>query len=65
MADRFFTAVLGAQGALEVTEGAADVGASAFSFRCTYDATGVTKHDAIKALEAIEFYITRDTWPPV
>lgn len=65
MSNRFYTAVLGANGALEVTEGAADVGASPFSFRLTYDATGMTKHDAIKGIKAIQFYITQDTWPPV
>lgn len=65
MADRYYTCVLGANGALEVTEGAAATGANAFDFRVTYDATGVAKHETLKALRAIEFYITRDTWPPV
>ncbi len=65
MADRYYTAVLKAGSAIDVTEGASATGGNAFDFRVTYDATGVNKIDTLKALEAIIAYIVQDTWPPV
>lgn len=65
MADRFYTGVLGSNMPSGVTEGAAATPGNAFDFRVTYDATGVTKLDAIKFLEATAALIQGDTWPPV
>jgi len=64
MADRFFNVPLGGGLATDVSEGGSDTSAFA-CFRVTYDATGNNKVQALKALEAIEYYITTDTWPPV
>lgn len=64
MADRFWTGVLGADMPDKVTEGAAATPGNAFDFRCTYDATGVAKLDAIKFLRATLDKIQGDTWPP-
>lgn len=65
MTDRFYIAAVGAGMPPSVTEGAAATPASPFEFRMTYDATGVNKVQALRALEAIKNYITTDTFPPV
>jgi len=65
MAERYWTGVLGANMPDKVTENGAATPGNAFDFRCTYDATGVTKLDAIKFLRATEEKILSDTWPPV
>lgn len=65
MTDRYYAAAFGTTSPGQVVEGAAATPASPFEFRLTYDATGMTKHDAVKGLRAIQYFITRDTWPPV
>jgi hypothetical protein len=64
MADRYFNVPLGGGMKTDVTEAGSD--STGFAcFRVTYDATGNSKLQALKALEAIEQYLTTDTWPPV
>lgn len=65
MADRYYIVAVGGDMHNDVTEGGAATPASPFEFRMTYDATGVNKVQAIKALEAIVQYVTQDTFPPV
>lgn len=64
MTDKFYTCVLKAGLPVDVTSGAAATGGNAFDFRVTYDAAGVSKIDALKALDAIQYKIIQDTWPP-
>lgn len=64
MAERYFNVALGGSMKGDVTEASSD--STGFAcFRVTYDATGNSKLQALKALEAIEQYLTTDTWPPV
>lgn len=65
MTDRYYTAVIGAMTATNVTEGAAATPANAIDLRVTYDATGANKQQVLNGLEAIRSYILQDTWPPV
>ena len=65
MTDRYYTAVVGADTATDVTEGAAATPANFIDVRVTYDATGATKLEVLKALDAIKAYVTQDTFPPV
>lgn len=65
MADRFYQGLVGSDMSNKVTESAASVPAAPFEFRMTYDATGVNKLQALKALDAMRDYITQDTFPPV
>lgn len=65
MADRFYTGVLGASMPGSIVEGAAATPGNPFDFRVTYDATGVSKLDAIKFLEGLIGALQADTWPPV
>lgn len=64
MADRWFNVPLGGDLAENVTEGATDT-AQFLAVRVTYDATGNSKLEAIKCLDAARMYILQDTWPPV
>lgn len=64
MADRYYSANVGADLAQDVTEGAAATPAAHFDLRITYDAAQNSKEAALKALGAIAMYITQDTWPP-
>lgn len=65
MADRYYAVNLGGDTAQDVTEGAAATPAAFVDVRVTYDATGNSKLEAIKALNAAIQYITQDNWPPV
>lgn len=64
MADRFWSLSLG-QKKQDIAETGSTTAAAHFEVRVTYDATGVTKQEALKALELLEYRITQDTWPPV
>lgn len=65
MADRYYQVNMGGDMHNDVTEAGASAGAVPFEFRATYDATGNSKVNALKALDAIKQYIIADTWPPV
>ena len=63
MADRYFNVPLGGGLKTDVTEAGSD--SSAFAcFRVTYDATGNSKVQALRAIEAIKQAIEVETWPP-
>ena len=63
MADRFYSASLG-QDKVAVAETASTTAGAHVEVRITYDASGLTKQDALKLLEHLEQRITQDTWPP-
>lgn len=63
MADRFYGVDLGGKMPTEVTE-AGSTTSKAIELRVTYTTTGLTKNDVLNALEALESFITCDTWPP-
>ena len=65
MADRFYQVQIGGDMHNDVTEAGASTPAVPVELRVTYDATGANKVQILKALEAIQQYITQDTWPPV
>lgn len=63
MADRYLNVALGGSMKGDVTEAGSD--SSAFAcLRVTYDATGNSKVQALRAVEAIKQYLVADTWPP-
>lgn len=63
MADRWFNVPLGGDLPENVAEGASDT-AQFVGVRVTYDATGNSREQAIKALDAVRYYLLQDTWPP-
>lgn len=63
MADRWYNIPLGGDLPENVTEGAADTAGFA-AVRITYDATGASKEQALKALDAVKGYVLQDSWPP-
>lgn len=66
MADRYYAvSALGGDLATDVTEGGAATPAAFVDVRITYDATGNSKLEAVKALDAVKMAILQDTWPPV
>lgn len=67
MADRYYAvSALGNNLAAAVTEGVRATGAAFVDLRVTYDASGSTKTEVVRALEAIKDYIIHvDNWPPV
>lgn len=63
MTERYYNIDLGGDLPENVAEGAADT--SLFvAVRVTYDATGATKEQLVKALEAVQLYVLQDTYPP-
>lgn len=64
MADRWYNIPLGGDLPVDVAEGAADT-AQYVAVRVTYDATGNSKEQTVKALNAAIMYILQDTWAPV
>lgn len=64
MADRWYNVPLGGDIPQDVAEGASDT-AQYVAVRITYDATGNSKEQAFKALEAVKGYLLQDSWPPV
>lgn len=64
MANRFWNVPLGGDLAENVTEGASDT-SDFLCVRVTYDATGNSRENAIKALDAARMAILQDSWPPV
>lgn len=64
MADRYYGIDLGGDMPTDVTE-ASSTTSKAIELRVTYTTTGLTKTDVLKAIEALEYYVTTDTWPPV
>lgn len=65
MADRYYAVELGGDIAQNVTEGAAATPAAFVDVRVTYDATGNSKLEAVKAIDAVRMKILEDSWPPV
>lgn len=64
MADRWYNVALGGDIPQDVAENGSD--ASLFAaVRITYDATGASKEQAVKALTAVIGYILQDNFPPV
>ena len=63
MANRYYSASLG-QDKTAVAETASTTAGASVEVRITYDATGMTKQEALKLLEQIEYRITEETWPP-
>ena len=64
MADRYYSANVGADLAQDVAEGAAATPAAHFDVRVTYDAAQNSKEATVKALGAVIQYILMDNWPP-
>lgn len=65
MADRYFSVPINGTQASNVTEGGSATPAAFVDVRITYDATGNSKFNAIKAVEAVGLYLTQKNWPPV
>ena len=63
MTDRFYGVDLGGDMKTDVTE-AASTTSKVIELRVAYDTAGLTKVDVLKAIEALEQYVTTDTWPP-
>lgn len=63
MTNRYYSISLG-QGKVAVAETASTTAGAHVEVRITYDATGVTKGEAMKMLEHLEARIYEDTWPP-
>lgn len=64
MAARYFGVANGGGMPTEVTEALTTTSAQYEFVIANTTATGATKEQALKALEAIRNYIVRDTWPP-
>ncbi len=64
MADRWLNIPLGGDIAQDGTEGSSDT-AQFVAVRVTYDATGASKEQFVKALNAAIMYALQDNWPPV
>lgn len=64
MAARYYGVANGGGMPTEVTEAASTTSAQYEFVIANTTATGATKEQALKALEAIEYYIINDTWPP-
>lgn len=65
MAERYWSVPLGGDIATDVTEAAAPASGPFVDVRCTYDATGNSKEQLVKALDAVKMYVLQDNWPPV
>lgn len=63
MTERWYNVALGGDLAENVAEGAADT-SQYVAVRCTYDASGNSKTETVKALQAVIYYILQDSWPP-
>lgn len=64
MADRYYAVELGGDLAQNVTESGAATPAAFVDVRVTYDATGASKLETVKALDAVKMLILEDAWPP-
>lgn len=64
MATRYYGVNVGGDMPTDVSE-AGSTTSRPVELVLTYDATGMNKMQALKALEAIQNYISQDTWPPV
>lgn len=64
MADRYYSASVGASMPANVTEGAAATPGAFVDLRITYDATQASRQAAINAVQAILGAIVQDSWPP-
>lgn len=65
MADRYYAVSLGGDIAQNVTESGSATPAAFVDVRVTYDATGNSKLEAVKSIEAVVMKILEDSWPPV
>lgn len=66
MSDRFYSVTQYTnENFSAVAETATTTAGNPVEVRVTYDATGNSKHNTIRALMAIVAAITKDTWPPV
>lgn len=64
MADRYYSASVGASMPSEVTEGAAATPGAFVDVRITYDATQASRQAAIDAVNAVLGALIQDSWPP-
>lgn len=62
MSTRYYGADIGV-GPADVTESGSTT-SKAVELAVVYTTSGLTKTDVLKALEAIEYKITTDPWPP-
>lgn len=65
MADRFFGVNVGSKGSTESVLEQGTTTSRSIEVRLTYDATGMNKVEALRGLQALMDYITKDNWPPV
>lgn len=68
MTNRFYQLTLGKDRPEDVTEaGSSSIGAGGVVVEVAlhYDATGMSKSEAVKSLQGAIEYIIRDTYPPV
>lgn len=63
MADRFYQVPVGGDTKFDVTE-AASSSLAFVELGVTYTATGASKLEVLKAIDAIKHYILQDNWPP-
>lgn len=64
MAARYYGVNLGGGMPSDVTEAASTTSKDFEFVIANTTLTGTSKLAALKALEAIEYYLTNDTWPP-
>lgn len=64
MASRYYGVDIGGDMPTDVTE-AGSTTSKNIELVVVYDATGMNKLAVLMALQALENYITQDTWPPV
>lgn len=63
MADRYYSGSLGGD-KVSIAETGTTTSGAHVEVRITYDATGLSKGEALKLLELIQYRIAEDTWPP-
>lgn len=64
MTDRFYGIDIGGDMPTDVTEQATTTSKN-IELRVTYDAAGMSKLTLLQSLEALQYYVSQDTWPPV
>ena len=64
MADRYYRVSLGGDLAQDVIKSSGATPAAFVDVRVTIDATGASKMETVKALQAVEAFVLQDNWPP-
>lgn len=64
MAVRYYGVNVGSKGSRENVSEAGSITSRTVELAVTYDDTGMSRVEALMAIEAIKDYITQDTWPP-